>query len=382
MIGINVSHRIQTDNRPAPWMSKDRLPKFTIDARFTIAVNKVPTVNVGAEFEAEALRVLRSIPELAVTVDDERHPRGDAAIRYAGVDIPVAIEFKVRVSSAAAHQLVHRAQQHEKPTVVIAAEMTGGAREILDEAGIGSIDGLGNVRLALPGLLMRITGTTRPRRSATPTRLSGKSSLVAQAMLLDVERSWRVSDLSQRCGVSAGLAHRVLQRLEDEGVVAADGAGPRKARRVSNPAALLDLWAEEHQDDPTRRPAFLLARTTDQVIDMLCEGLETAKVDYALTGAAAAARLAPFLTGVPVAEVWLSSTAATGELCEQLGATPVESGPNVALLQERDDAPLVFRTRETGVWTANVFRLYVDARRDPQRGREQSDHLRREVIGF
>ncbi|MCY4631515.1 MAG: hypothetical protein OXE75_11635 [bacterium] len=339
-------------------------------------------MNVSLEFEAEALRVLRSIPELAVTVNDERDPRGDAAIRYGGVDIPVALEFKTRVSSAAAHQIVHRAQQHEMPTVVIAAEMTGGAREILDGAGIGSIDGLGNVRLALPGLLMRISGTTRPRRPTAPTRLSGKSSLVVQAMLLDVERSWHVSTLAQRCGVSAGLAHRVLRRLEDEGVVATDGAGPRKARRLSNPAALLDLWAEEHRDRPTRRPVFLLAQTTDQMIDRLCEGLETAAVDYALTGAAAAARIAPFLTSVPVAEVWLSSMAATSEVCNELGATPVESGPNVVLLQERDDAPLAFRTRENGVWTANVFRLYVDTRRDTQRGREQSDHLRREVIGF
>ena len=366
----------------APRARKDWLPIFTTDARFTIAVNKVPIVNVGLEFEAEALRVLRSIPELAVTVDNERDPRGDAAIRYAGVEIPVALEFKARVSSAAAHQIVHRARQYEMPTVVIAAEMTGRAREILDGAGIGSIDGLGNVRLALPGLLMRITGTTRPRRPAVPTRLSGKSSVVVQAMLLDVERSWHVSDLTQSCGVSAGLAHRVLRRLEDEGVVTADGVGPRKVRRISNPAALLDLWAEEHHDRPTRRPVFLLAQTTDQMIDILCEGLETAAVDYALTGAAAAARIAPFVTSVPVAEVWLSSTAATSEVCDELGATPVESGPNVVLLQERDDAPLAFRTHESGVWTANVFRLYVDARRDPQRGREQSDHLRREVIGF
>ena len=355
---------------------------FTIDARFTVAVNDVPTVIVGGDFEAAALRVLRSVPELAVTVDGDHGPRGVAAIRYAGGEVPVAFDWKARVSSAAAHEIVHRARQHGVPTVAVAAEMTAGAREILDGAGVGSIDGLGNVRLALPGLLMRITGAARPRRRAVPVRLSGRSSLVAQAMLLDVERSWHVSDLAQRCGVSAGLAHRVLRRLELEGVVTADGAGPRKSRRLSDPAALLDLWAEEHSDRPTRRPVFVLAQTADQLIDALCGGLERAGVDYALTGVAAAARVAPFVTSVPVAEVWVSSAAATSELCERLGATPVESGPNAVLLQERDDAPLAFRARESGVWTANVFRVYVDARRGPQRGREQSDHLRREVIGF
>jgi hypothetical protein len=34
------------------------------------------------------------------------------------------------------------------------------------------------------------------------------------------------------------------------------------------------------------------------------------------------------------------------------------------------------------VWVANPFRLFVDLRRDPRRGREQADHLREETIGF
>ena len=145
------------------------------------AMNKPISVNIGAMFEAEAIRVLRAIPELAVTVSHERDSSGNAVVRYADVETPVAIQFKTRVSSASAHQIVHRARQLEMPMVVVAAEMTGTAREILGEAGIGSVDGLGNVRLALPGLLVRIAGTARPRRRAGPTRLSGKSSLVAQA---------------------------------------------------------------------------------------------------------------------------------------------------------------------------------------------------------
>ena len=345
-------------------------------------MNYVTTVNVGRGLEANAIRILRSIPELAVTVDRDLCSQSDAVVRYADSAIPVAIEFKTRVSSAAAHHIAHQAQQLEMPLVVVAAEMTRKAREILAESGVGLVDGFGNVRLQLPGLLMRIAGTRRVAPSSVPTRLSGKSGLVVQAMLLDSDRSWHVSDLKQRSGVSAGLAYRVLRRLEDEGVVDAHGAGPTKTRRLVNPTALLDLWAEEQRDRPATRPAFLLAQTNDQLIDSLCSGLETSGIGYALTGAAAVARIAPFVTNVAVAQVWLGSTADASDVCVRVGATPVESGPNVVFLQERDDGPLAFRTRVGGVWTANLFRLYVDVRRDPRRGREQSDHLRREAIRF
>lgn len=339
-------------------------------------------VNIGEQFEADASRVLRSIPELTVALTDEGDSQADAVVLYGDSEMPVAVEFKTRVSSATAHMYVHRAKHLKIPMVVMAGEMTGNAREILGKAGIGSVDGLGNVRLELPGLIMRITGTRQVRRSALPTRLSGKSGLIAQAMLLDVDRCWHVSDLTQRCAVSAGLVHRVLKRLEGEGVVEARGSGPNKIRRLSNPPALLDLWAEEHRDRLWRQPSFMLAQTTDHLISWLREGLETAGVDYALTGSAAAARMAPFITNVPVTEVWLASTADASDVCAELGAAPVESGPNVVFLQERYDGPLAFRTRQDGVWTVNVFRLYVDVRRDLRRGREQGDRLRQEVIGF
>ena len=303
-------------------------------------------------------------------------------VRYAGTETPVAVECKARVSSAGAHHIVYQAQRLEMPLVVVAAEITGKARDILSRAGIGSVDGLGNIRLELPGLLLRVAGTGRVERSPTPTRLSGKSGLVAQAMLLDLRRSWHVSELSEHSGVSAGLAHRVLRRLEGEDVVESRGAGPRKTRRLTNPAALLDLWAEEQHDRPSRRPAFMLAQTFDRLVNSLCTELERGLVDHALTGPAAVARIAPFVTNVTVAEVWLGSTTDPSDICARLGATPVETGPNVVFLQASDDGPLAFRSRATGAWTVNIFRLYVDLLREPRRGQEQADHLRQEAIGF
>ncbi len=345
-------------------------------------MNKPIEVNIGAALEAKAIQIMREVPELTVTVANEQGFQSDAVVRYADMEVPIAIEVKSRVNSATAHHIIHQAKRMGIPMVVVAAEVTGKAREILAEAGIGSVDGLGNLQLELPGLVMRIAGTKSARRPSVPIRLSGKSSLVVQAMLLDVERSWQIPDLMQLCDVSVGLVHRVLRRLEEEAVVEVQGAGPKKTRKVTRPTALLDLWAEEHRDRPKRRLAFKLAQTSDLLIGGLCSGLEAAEVDYALTGSAAATRVAPFISNVLTAEVWLASRVDADNVCSQIEATPVDSGPNVIFLQERDDAPLAFRTRSGDEWTTNVYRLYVDLLGDPQRGQEQAEHLRQEAIGF
>lgn len=268
------------------------------------------------------------------------------------------------------------------PMVVIARDTTGGARAALAAEGIGAIDGLGNVSLELPGLLVRIESAARRPRPKSRATLLGKTSLVAQAMLLDTGRTWHVNELAEHAGVSGALAHRVLQRLADLEIVASHGVGPSKQRRLVEPSALLDLWVEEHRDRSRRHPAFMLAPGPEDLAATVCRGLESAEVSYALTGAAAIARIAPILTNVPIVEVWLEGLADPGAVCAQIGADEVTSGPNVVFQQERDDVPLAFRTRRDGVWFANACRLYFDAQRDPQRGQEQAAHLRREVIGF
>jgi hypothetical protein len=155
-----------------------------------------------------------------------------------------------------------------------------------------------------------------------------------------------------------------------------------RVRRLTNPTALLDLWAEENADRPASTPAYLLAQTPRQLIQELGGALGRNRIDYALTGAAAGSLVAPFITAVPVVEVWAQATAAPAQLCHAAGADPVTEGENVVFLQAKDDAPLAFREQVEGLWTVNRFRLYAELRHDPRRGREQADHLRREVIGF
>jgi hypothetical protein len=344
-------------------------------------------VNIEGAFEAQALDVLRRIPGLAVEARPQTADRGfDAVVRYGDTRTPVAVEFKQHANAATAWQLVQQAQARpQRPLLLIAGKTTAEARRILEDRGIAVIDGLGNAHLELPGLLLHLEG--KGRAQTTPagnqrTRLAGKAGLAAQALLLQPDRAWRVHDLADAAKVSVGLAHRVLARLEKEAVVASEGAGPQRTRRLTNPTALLDLWTEEHLDRWTQISGYLLAQTDEQLVRLVGTRLAEAGVDYALTGAAGASLVAPFVTAVPVMTVWVPATLDPQELWRVTQARPVTDGHNVVFRRADNDAGLAFRRQYGELWVANRFRLYVDLLDDPRRGREQADNLRREVIGF
>lgn len=350
-------------------------------------MNKQATVNIEGPFEADALRILREVPGLTVVSGVPHEDRRvDAILRFAGTHVEVAVEIKSRANAATAWQLVQISEARpDIPLLLVAQETTAEARRILDDHGIGIIDGLGNAHIELPGLVFHLEGKRRSERAAAdkpPTRLRGKAGVAAEALLLNTARAWQVRDLADAAAVSAGLAHRVLDRLEGEGILKVEGKGPNRVRRVTNSAALLDLWAEECVEQPTRTFGHYLAQTPQQLIKELCTNLRVAEIEYALTGAAAASILAPFVTAIPVVEVWVRETMDPGELGRETSTDPVATGHNVVFLQTKYDTPLAFREKVKELWVTNRFRLYSDLRRDPRRGREQADHLRREVIGF
>lgn len=352
-------------------------------------MNKRETVKIEGPFEAHALRILRDTPGLSVTSRERKRAgnhRADAIVRFAGTRATVAVEVKRRVNAATAWHLVHEAMKHPGvPLLVVAGETTAEARQILQNHELAFVDNLRNAHIALPGLYFHIEGHRPPPRlkaDGPPTRLRGKAAVAVQALLLQTNRAWQVHDLANEARISPALAHRILARLEPEGIVAAEGSGPNRVRRVKNPAALLDLYAEENVTAPTRMLSYALAQTPQELIRRLATNLQRAGIEYAVTGAAAASLVAPFVTAIPITEVWVTANTAREELCDGAQVQPVADGANIVFLQTRDDTPLVLRDRKNELWLVNRFQLYTDLRRDPRRGREQADHLRREVIGF
>lgn len=348
-------------------------------------------MKIEAPYGSEALSVLRSVPGVEVVALEQPigDAKADAVIRSAGTPHPVVIEFKRHANTATAHQLIAWANRlpADAALVLVADTTTTEARRLLEDNGIGVIDGLGNVHVELPGLLLHLeprAGRTAQKAGPTPpSRLTGKAGIVTQALLLDPQRRWTVTDLSERSAVSAGLTHRVLARLEREGIVATQGAGPHRTRQVREPAALLDLWAEEAKDRRIQRlRAFRLSRDPNGLAGTASNALSQAGIDHAVTGPAVAQLLAPFVTAVPVVDMWVTQRVELSTAASAAGAEPVETGHNLVLAQAEADSPLAFHTQQDGLSVVNHFRLYLDLLRDPRRGREQAARLREEVIGF
>ncbi|MGH3305094.1 MAG: hypothetical protein ACRDOK_26190 [Streptosporangiaceae bacterium] len=347
-------------------------------------------MNISGPLEREAIRILRDVPGVAVEASLPGNRRSDIVIRAGDVTHVVEVKAQRVTNAAAARQLAEYARHLLGRThlLLVARSTTAEARLLLEDAGVAVIDGLGNMRVELPGLFLwtegrRAAGAADDGTGRPPTRLTGRAGVAAQALLREPERKWQVRDLSEQASISPSLAHRVLGRLERESLLEVEGAGPRRTRRLINPGALLDLWAEEMRDRKTRQlRVFRLARDARTQAPTFSRALDAAGIEHAVTGPAGAARLAPFITAISVTDIWVTETTALDQAAAAAGADVVTEGHNILLRQAVGDEPLVFRENVSGVWTANRFRLFYDLRQAPRRGREQADRLRKEIIGF
>ncbi len=365
---------------------------FTESGIFTLVVNNREIVNIDGPLEREAIRILREVPGVTVepTPGAGRQQRPDIVIRAGDVTHVIEVKAQRVTNAAAAHQLAEYAKHlpGETHLLLVAQATTEEARNLLEDAGVAVIDGQGNMRVELPGMFLWADGRDADRetervRGQPPVRLTGRAGVAAQALLHEPDRKWRVHDLAEEAGISPALAHRILARLARENLVITEGAGPRRTRYLANATALLDLWVEEMKDRGVKQiRAFRLARDPRSLARTVSKALDGANIEHAVTGAAGAARLAPFITAIPVTDVWVSETVALEAASAAAGANVVDDGQNVVIRHAVGDIPLVFRERVDHVWTANKFRLFYDLRNNPRRGREQADRLREEVIGF
>lgn len=195
----------------------------------------------------------------------------------------------------------------------------------LEDSAVGYLDSAG--RAWLPG--MRRTPLERAtRKRARSLRAAGLR--VAQLLADDPQRRWTERDLADRAKTSTSTAHKLLERLEGEGLMQRTGHTRGTVRTVLDPAALRRWLAHNGQPSRVRRLACWLPDIPEPCVG----GLQ-----IVLTGAAAAAELGmPVLTGRArtLLRVKMPQSTDLNDIPSMLGGVRDDAGANTLLIDDRD----------------------------------------------
>ncbi len=310
-----------------------------------------------------------------------------------GSHVTLAIEILGRAYPRDIMQVLHHLAKyksivgHDDPTValaVVAESISPGARQELREAGVNYYDATTSMYFHHGTYKMAREIQNVERKPRRPVRLfTGAREKLVHALL----EHWRKTggdyvpggQLAYESQTSTYTVSSTMQELERETWVESVGSGPTLRRRLDNPAALLDAWAD---DWVTRKEEHLrlYLYAPDNLIDTVLAGLHGLQ-GWALTGAAAANTVVPYLTSVDRVQVIVPPGKAQA-WAAQLGYKRAEKGSNLHFI-EREGASLMFQDthpERPGSRFASRFIQYLDLLDGYGRNGELAAEYRRKAL--
>jgi hypothetical protein len=304
-------------------------------------------------------------------------PRGDGSVELNGARC--VLEWLGDGRLGEARELVARASL---PDVVAARKMSSGARALLSDTGVGWVDESGAAEISFDAIIVS--------RSGAPDRVQPRStgwtpSAVAAAEAILCGTTPTASVVAEVTGLSFGACVKALRLLTDLGLLTADAArGRRSGRRLEEPDRLLHEYS-----DAARRLAPALrvqaAVTWRDAIDGTAEvtaRMADAGIAHAVTGVVASSLLAPVLTNVTTAEVYVAGSTIVDleAIARAVGLRPIDGGrltlrPFPTATTDRLAA--VTDDMRVAPWP----RVYADLLDAGVRGEDAAEHLKEIIRG-
>lgn len=331
-----------------------------------VAIREIPAVIAGWLGLAPGALGVRDEPGVDLLLDAGAHR---FAFRWSGRDDVATLE---RAGAA----LDGAGLPPGTLRIVVLPHAGAGAREWLRARGRSWLDLAGNADITGPGLLVHVEG--KPKRFSSAgrpsTAFSPRAARISRLMLLDPSRAWSQAELVLASRLSRGFVSKVVGRMVSDGLLVRDSS------RVfpSNPALLLDSWAQRYRFQEHSLGRFhLAARTGPSTLQALGRTFDEAGLDWAATGLAAAWSLTRF------ADFRLTSIYLRGPLADPAahGLHAVDRGENVWLLLPRDDGVFDGVQIVGGARCASIAQVYLDLGAHPERSKEAAAHLRAKVLG-
>ena len=264
-----------------------------------------------------------------------------------------------------------------RPDIAVARHMSPGARKMLVEAGIGWVDETGAAEIAAGTIVISRPGRP-PKSTGPPERWTPSVIAIAEALLCGTKAT--VAATEEATGLSNGSCTTALRVLTDFGLLEADaGRGRDSARRVADQDRLLDAYASAVEAAPPSISLQIGVTWRDTIDGVVQTGAkwDKARIVWASTGAVAASVIAPHVTTVNAADVYVDAETILGleAAAGAVGLRPIEGGrltirPFPSVTARR------LATRVDGLMVAPWPRVFADVRTVGVRGEEAAEHLR------
>jgi len=320
------------------------IPEASAERQLEDALQELLKASVG-------LRLLSLTRQVTVGRQDMRAELVAQVATPSGEQYALVVEARSsgepRIARLAASQL--RAMVGTTPNcygVFAAPYVSNSTRSVCREEGIGFVDMCGNCLLSFDGVYLSVEG--RPNLYRTGRGLNSlftpKASRCIRAVLADPGREWRVKDLASEADVSLGQAFNVKTLLLNGEMVAETGAGPSRRFWLVKPEELLRAWAAAYSYTRNVRTAYYSFDDTRTLERRLADYCRSSNISYAFTLTSGAALVAPMLR-YDTAFAYVDGRQDGIRLA--LGLKPVETGPNLVLMQPYDGG-VFYRARDVG----------------------------------
>ncbi len=252
-----------------------------------------------------------------------------------------------------------RAERDDEVLLVVNAVLDDDAAAMLEDAGLRYIDATGRHWLRDWARTKRAGETTATVKGKR--RLYPASVRLAQLLADHPHEPWTERGLARRGQTTQTTAHKLLGRLEGEGLLEREGRGPSTQRRVRDPFALRSWLARQARPRKVTR------------LTCFVENPEWPRKPVgralALTGTAAAAAIGmPVLTREAIRTVRVSARPEELEdVPEALGGFRTERGFNLILIADPDRLAFVDAATRPDEWPlAPPSRIMLDLFLEPR----------------
>jgi hypothetical protein len=335
--------------------------------------------DLGSRIYRAVRAVLPRSPEVAVHARPGMSATFDVSVHLGRSEHRFVVGWTAEGWPAAVSRLVELAPDLD---VVLAPNLSEGARDWLAEHDLGWIDEVGRANVYLPSglIIFREPPEQRPRKEL-PAKWTRATVTAAEAALAGITPT--VEAIERATGLSRGSTANALDRLERLELLErpASQRGPNSARRIIDYSRLLDQYATAVKTLRARESTVLIHRLwRDALVDLttsIAPSLDREAIDWGVTGTAASAILAPYLSNVTIVQLYVRDSLFEDPegLAEILGGQVVKKGHRIeirkAFSKLTTRGPVI-----DGVHLALPVRIYADLLAAGGRSGEAAYHLR------